>query len=130
MIHLDFHARAELFLGSDWHNASAQGAKSFRTAAQAIRFAFEEAAPVSLHGARLIVGDMAFSGNDLKELYKSSDYPLSRKHEVQKDRSRRQITAPKGDSNGHRLRSTSRTLRRKALRQERFGPVQALQFGL
>lgn len=45
MIHPDFEARAELYLGSDRQTASAQCPKAFRTAGQAIRFALEQAAP-------------------------------------------------------------------------------------
>lgn len=89
MIQLDFHARAALHLGSDWHTASAQGARSFATAAQAIRFALEEAAPVSLHGARLQVGDAIFLRDDLLALYRSPDFPLPRKGDIKRSRARR-----------------------------------------
>ena len=75
----DYMARAELYLGRDWDSATAQGPRTFRTAAQAIRFALEEAAPVSLHGARLHIGDEVFSGNELTWLYRSPDYPFARK---------------------------------------------------
>lgn len=81
MTSIDFHARAELYLGSDWQVAAEQGPRSFRTAAQAIRFAFEEAAPVSLHGARLKVADQVYSTDDLPRLYRSADYPLPRKRQ-------------------------------------------------
>ena len=80
MIHSDYLARAELYLGSDQHTAFAQGPRSFRTAAQAIRFAVEEAAPVSLRGARLVIGKESFSGDDLIRLHRSPDFPLPRKH--------------------------------------------------
>ena len=79
MTFTDYHARAELYLGRDRHNAAAQGSRSFSTAAKAIRFAIEEAAPVSLHGAWLEIGRTAFSGDELIRLYRSRDYPLSRK---------------------------------------------------
>jgi hypothetical protein len=80
MTHLNYLAPAELYLGSDHHTAQAQGPRSFRTAAQAIRFAVEEAAPVSLRGARLIVGNDTWSGRDLHWLHGSPDYPLQRRH--------------------------------------------------
>jgi len=76
---LDYNARAELFLGRDWHTASMLGPRGFRVAAHALRFAFEEAAPVSLRGARLRVGERTYSGSSLTKLYKSADYPLRRK---------------------------------------------------
>ena len=79
MTHPDYQARAELYLGSDRNNAAAQGPRSFRTAAQALRFALEEAAPVSLHFATLHIGAAVFSGAELTWLYRSPDYPLPRR---------------------------------------------------
>lgn len=81
MTFIDFNARAELYLGSDWQVAAEQGPKTFRTAAQAIRFAFEEAAPVSLHGARLLIGDRIYSNAELPRLYRSPAYPFPRKRQ-------------------------------------------------
>jgi hypothetical protein len=75
---IDYNARAELFLGSDRATALAQGPRSFRTAAQALCFAFEQAAPVSLRGASLRVGKQSFIGDELSQLYRNPDYPLSR----------------------------------------------------
>ena len=85
----DFRARAELYLGSDRHTAMAQGARSFATAAQAIRFALEEAAPVSLHGAMLKVGDATFAGDELAALYRSAEFPLPRKRDIKRSNARR-----------------------------------------
>ena len=82
MTHLNYQAPAELYLGRDWISAAAEGPRTFRTAANALRFALEEAAPVSLHGARLQLGDAIFSGDELKQLYRSADYPLPRKGEM------------------------------------------------
>jgi hypothetical protein len=86
MIHSDYSSRAELYLGSTNDAALAQGPRSFSTAANAIRFAVEEAAPVSLHGARLIIGDTVFSGADLIELHRSPDYPLPRRRQTKSAR--------------------------------------------
>jgi hypothetical protein len=80
MTHQDYLARAELYLGSDRATAFAQGPRSFRTAAQAIRFAVEHAAPVSLRGARLVIGNESFTGDDLLKLHRSPDFPLPRRH--------------------------------------------------
>ena len=80
MTYPDFQTPAALYLGRDWPTAAAQGARSFSTAAKAIRFAIEEAAPVSLHGARLLIGTTSFSGDDLVRLYRSAGYPLPRKY--------------------------------------------------
>lgn len=75
----DYLARAELHLGSDWETATTQGARAFRRAANALRFAFEEAAPISLRGARLTIGGRQFAGGELRRLYTSLNYPLPRK---------------------------------------------------
>ena len=68
MTSTDFLAAAELYLGSDRTNA--------------LRFAIEEAAPVSLRGARLHVGGKTFARTDMLALYRSRRYPLSRKNSV------------------------------------------------
>lgn len=79
MTNQDYLAAAELYLGSDRHSAAAQGPRSFRSAAKALRFAIEEAAPVSLRGARLLIGTRSFGKNDMLALYNSRRYPLARK---------------------------------------------------
>lgn len=79
MHHSDYLARAELYLGRDWETAAAQGPRAFPTAAKALRFALEEAAPVSLRGARLRIGDKLFAGPELAMLYRDDHYPLPRK---------------------------------------------------
>jgi hypothetical protein len=78
MTSTDFLAAAELYLGSDRTNAMAHGPRVFRTVASALRFAIEEAAPVSLRGALNIAGK-TFARTDMLALYRSSRYPLSRK---------------------------------------------------
>ena len=79
MTHSDYHARAELHLGRDRKTALAQGGRDFSTAAKALRFAFEEAAPVSLHGAQLRIGERLYAGDQLAALYRDRRYPLRRK---------------------------------------------------
>ncbi|MGV8834035.1 MAG: hypothetical protein ACOH2N_18860 [Devosia sp.] len=79
MTQFDFQAPAALYLGSDWHAAVAQGPRTFRTAAQALRFAIEEAAPVSLKGASLELNGKRLSNDKMIWLYRSLDYPLPRK---------------------------------------------------
>jgi hypothetical protein len=82
----DFLAAAELYLGSDRHSAFAHGPREFRTAAKALRFAIEEAAPVSLRGARLRIGERNFARADMLALYNSRRYPLARKNAVSTQR--------------------------------------------
>ncbi|MCD7059449.1 hypothetical protein [Pelagibacterium xiamenense] len=78
MTNFDFTARARLYLGSDRTTALSLGAKTFKTAAAAIRFAMEEAAPVSLRGALLVVGAEGYSGEAIRALYSDPAYPLCR----------------------------------------------------
>ncbi|RYE09303.1 MAG: hypothetical protein EOP22_09380 [Hyphomicrobiales bacterium] len=75
-------AEASLYLGTNWQSAAAQGPRSFRTAARALRFAIEEAAPVSLRGAQLHVGSRIFGRDEMLSLYRSRHYPLARKNTV------------------------------------------------
>ena len=82
MTNQDFLAAAELYLGSDRHNAMAHGPRTFRSAAKALRFAIEEAAPVSLRGARLTIEGKTFARADMLALYNSRRYPLVRKNTV------------------------------------------------
>jgi hypothetical protein len=82
MTQQDYLSAAELHLGSDWANAAAQGPRSFSSAAKALRFAIEEAPPVSLRGARLTIGPRVFSRRQMLALYGSADYPLARKINV------------------------------------------------
>lgn len=79
MTNIEMNAGAALYLGSDWSSAKQQGARQFPTAAKAVRFAMEEAAPVSLKGARMIVGERSFAGEAIADLYRSSAYPFERK---------------------------------------------------
>ena len=77
---------SELFLGSDVATALAQGARRFSSAAKAVRFAMEQAAPVSLRGARLRISDRDFSRADMLALYRSRRYPLARKTDARHKR--------------------------------------------
>lgn len=80
MTHPDYQAPAELYLGSDRDTALAQGPRSFRTAAKAISFAVEHAAPVSLRGARLVIDGKHFTGPELKALHRSAGFQAARLH--------------------------------------------------
>jgi len=59
---------AQLYLGRDWQTALSLGPRRFSSVAKALRFAFEHAAPISLRGARLLVGESTFTGDDLTRL--------------------------------------------------------------
>jgi hypothetical protein len=89
MTSIDYTARAELYLGSDRQTALEQGARTFSTAALALHFAFEQAAPVSLRGASLRIGKTSYGADQLRALYSSPDYPLPRKSKAEPRHKRR-----------------------------------------
>lgn len=60
----------ELYLGSDAATARAQGPRRFRRAGSAIRFAMEQAAPVSLHGAMLKIGTRTLGRRKIRQLHR------------------------------------------------------------
>ncbi|AKR56268.1 hypothetical protein GCM10011321_04860 [Youhaiella tibetensis] len=62
-------APGELFLGSDSASAFAQGPRRFRSVAKAVRFAIEHAAPVSLRGATLKIGNRVLGPNQIRRLH-------------------------------------------------------------
>ena len=63
------NAPGDLFLGSDHSTARASGARHFSRAAKAVRFAMEQAAPVSLRGARLHVGGLTLGPRQIRKLH-------------------------------------------------------------
>ena len=60
---------SELYLGSDAATAQALGPRRFSSAARAIRFAMEHAAPVSLRGAVLRIGSLTLGPNQIRNLH-------------------------------------------------------------
>ncbi len=65
-----FDAPGDLFLGSDPATARALGARRFGTAAKAVRFAMEHAAPVSLRGALLRVDGQNYGPRQIRALHR------------------------------------------------------------
>jgi hypothetical protein len=53
--------------------------KRFARAAHAIRFAMEDVAPELLVGACLEVDERRYGNNDIRRLYESAEYPLTRR---------------------------------------------------
>lgn len=64
------NAPGELFLGSDIATAFEQGPRRFRTSRNAIRFAMEQAAPVSLRGALLKIGTHSFGPEQIRSWHR------------------------------------------------------------
>ena len=77
----DYNSSAELFIPKRKGVGSRRtptGYRRFSTAAEAIRFAVEEAPAVRTLGAWMQVGDERFDSDEICRLYESSDYPLRR----------------------------------------------------
>lgn len=76
----DYNAEAELFPTRSLKTKDKPpfGYKRFTVAAEAIRFAIEELPPHLLLGAWLEVDEERFDGNGIRNLYESTEYPLSK----------------------------------------------------
>ena len=79
MAEFDYNAAAELFpTRRRLPRRQSFGYKRFSQAAQAIRFAMEDMPPASLVGAFLEVDERRYGGDDIRRLYESAEYPLTR----------------------------------------------------
>jgi hypothetical protein len=80
MTAFNYNTEAELFpTRARKSKPRAFGYKRFEKAADAIRFAMEELPPALLVGAFLEVNEERFSDRDIRQLYESVDYPLTRR---------------------------------------------------
>jgi hypothetical protein len=74
----DYNAAAELFLSRSRAAKNRPKYKRFDTAAEAVRFVIEELPAAVLPGTYLLVDEVRFSVEDIRHLYDSAAYPLSR----------------------------------------------------
>jgi hypothetical protein len=74
----DYNATAELFLGRTRATKSRPKYKRFDTAAEAVRFVIEELPATVLPGAYMLIDEVRFSVEEIRHLYESAGYPLSR----------------------------------------------------
>jgi hypothetical protein len=74
----DFNAAAELFLARSRAAKSRPKYKRFDTAAEAVRFVIEELPAAVLPGTYLLVDEVRFGVEEIRHLYDSAGYPLSR----------------------------------------------------
>jgi hypothetical protein len=74
----DYNASAELFLSRSRAAKSRPKYKRFDTAAEAVRFVIEELPAAVLPGTYLLVDEARFGVDDIRHLYDSAGFPLSR----------------------------------------------------
>jgi hypothetical protein len=80
MSEFDYNAAAELFPARRRvPKMQPLGYKRFAQASHAIRFAVEDVAPELLVGACLEVDEHRYGCDEIRRLYESSDYPLTRR---------------------------------------------------
>jgi hypothetical protein len=83
----DYGAAAELFPSRQRTRAiGAVTYMRFAAAAEAIRYAVEEIPANSLRGAFLEVNEERFDSNEIRRLYESVEYPLTRQPAAIRDR--------------------------------------------
>ena len=78
----DYATEAELFSRSGWRKTSHRpplGYKRFARASDAIRFAIEELAPQLLTSTTLEVAERRYQSKEIRLLYQSEHYPLTRR---------------------------------------------------
>src|ERR1700691_4704209 len=79
MAEFDYHAAAGLFpTRRRLSKRQPFGYKRFADAAEAIRFAMEDVPAESLPGAFLEVDEQRYGSDDIRRLYESAEYPLTR----------------------------------------------------
>jgi hypothetical protein len=80
MAEFDYSAAAELFpTRRRPSRREAFGYKRFAQAAEAIRFAVEDLPSERLVGAFLEVDEQRYGCNEIRDLYESAEYPLTRR---------------------------------------------------
>jgi len=80
MTEFDYDATAELFaMRKRPPGRRPLGYKRFAQACHAIRFAIEDLPPESLVGAFLEVDERRYGSDDIRRLYESVEYPLTRR---------------------------------------------------
>lgn len=80
MAEFDYYAAAELFpTRRRPPRRGPFGYRRFEQAAQAIRFAMEDLPPESLVGAFLEIDEERYGSDDIRRLYESAEYPLTRR---------------------------------------------------
>jgi hypothetical protein len=81
VVEFDYCAAGELFPSQRRRSSGRRsfGYKRFAQASEAIRFAIEDLPPECLIGAFLEVDEQRYGSDDIRRLYQSAKYPLSRR---------------------------------------------------
>ena len=79
MVQFDYTASAGLFPCKTHNRTTRIRYRRFESAAEAVRFAIEDMPGTQLRGCVLEVDSGRFEGTDIRALYDSRDYPLSRR---------------------------------------------------
>lgn len=74
---VDYHGMAELYPGPRLRHG-AVGYHRFDSLAEAVQFAVEELNPLSLSGAFIEVDEVRYDSDEIRKLYDSDAYPLTR----------------------------------------------------
>ena len=74
----DYSAPAELFLSRSKASKSRPKYTRFDTAAEGVRFVVEDLPAAVSPGAYLLVKEARFGAGEIRDLYQSAEYPLSR----------------------------------------------------
>jgi hypothetical protein len=78
MSNFDYDAPADLFPARTRHGRRPIGYRRFSTAAEAIRYAVEQMPSEFLNGTIMEVENQRIDGAGIRDLYDSSDYPLTK----------------------------------------------------
>lgn len=82
MLVFDFHAPAELFTSNSRRSGPVRY-RRFDTGAEAVRYAVEELEPAQLAGTAIECEEMRLVGAEIRALYDSPTFPLTRMQAMQ-----------------------------------------------